>query len=96
MGSIFNQKIFKLTKGSKISTTTLSYITFDWVFRHLIADSNNLNQINIYHSGHCCKCGRLLTTPESVLNGIGPECAKIYNIARKKTIITNQPELKLS
>lgn len=31
--------------------------------------------MEIYHSGRCCKCGRLLTVPESILAGIGPECA---------------------
>ena len=26
-------------------------------------------------SGNCCRCGRLLTVPESIAAGIGPECA---------------------
>jgi hypothetical protein len=30
----------------------------------------------IHHEGRCGKCGRLLTVPESVETGIGPECAK--------------------
>lgn len=29
---------------------------------------------NIFHAGKCCRCGRFLSTPESVANGIGPEC----------------------
>lgn len=28
----------------------------------------------LHHEGRCGKCGRLLTTPESVQRGIGPEC----------------------
>ncbi len=30
---------------------------------------------DILRSNKCCRCGRKLTTPESVKNGIGPECA---------------------
>lgn len=26
-------------------------------------------------SSHCCRCNRKLTTPESIRNGIGPQCA---------------------
>lgn len=28
----------------------------------------------LHHEGRCGKCGRLLTTPESIERGIGPEC----------------------
>jgi hypothetical protein len=28
----------------------------------------------LHHEGRCGKCGRVLTTPESVERGIGPEC----------------------
>lgn len=30
----------------------------------------------LHHEGKCCRCGRLLTVPESIESGIGPECAK--------------------
>ncbi len=29
---------------------------------------------SLHHEGHCGRCGRLLTVPESVSRGIGPEC----------------------
>lgn len=35
-----------------------------------------LNQLEYYHMGHCGRCNRELTVPESIINGIGPECAK--------------------
>lgn len=35
-----------------------------------------LEQVEVWHEGHCGKCGRKLTVPESVASGIGPECAK--------------------
>lgn len=31
----------------------------------------------LHHEGKCGRCGRSLTTPESVERGIGPECIKI-------------------
>lgn len=29
----------------------------------------------IWHAGKCGRCGRLLTVPESIATGFGPECA---------------------
>lgn len=30
----------------------------------------------VYHEGRCGRCGRKLTTPESIERGLGPECYK--------------------
>lgn len=35
-----------------------------------------LNRMEYWHMGHCGRCNRALTVPESIINGIGPECAK--------------------
>ena len=29
---------------------------------------------DIFHEGRCGRCGRLLTVPESIVSGFGPEC----------------------
>jgi hypothetical protein len=34
----------------------------------------------LHHEGHCGRCGRALTVPESVESGIGPECAKYMGL----------------
>lgn len=34
-----------------------------------------LDWLEIWHEGTCCRCGRKLTVPESIESGIGPECA---------------------
>lgn len=34
----------------------------------------NPNKLKIVHSGKCFRCGRTLTTPESIKSGIGPIC----------------------
>lgn len=31
----------------------------------------------IIHKGKCARCGRKLTTPDSIKAGVGPECAKM-------------------
>lgn len=31
---------------------------------------------HVYHEGRCGRCGRKLTTPESIERGLGPECYK--------------------
>lgn len=33
------------------------------------------NQAEIFHEGRCGRCARLLTVPESIASGLGPECA---------------------
>lgn len=33
-------------------------------------------QMELYSSSKCARCGRKLTTPESLIKGIGPECEK--------------------
>lgn len=40
--------------------------------------------VEIYHCGKCGRCGRKLITPESILTGLGPECAKISGITYVK------------
>jgi len=32
-------------------------------------------KLHIYHSCKCGRCGRTLTTPESIERGLGPDCA---------------------
>jgi hypothetical protein len=32
------------------------------------------SKLHVYHEGKCGRCGRRLTTPESILLGFGPEC----------------------
>ena len=34
----------------------------------------DVDQLEIFHDGKCSACGRALTTPESVVRGLGPIC----------------------
>lgn len=33
-----------------------------------------LEQAEFWHEGRCGRCGRVLTVPESIASGLGPEC----------------------
>lgn len=44
-----------------------------WYFARLFG-GGDVSGVTVYHDGTCGRCGRDLTTPESVSRGIGPEC----------------------
>jgi len=82
MGTIFDnggKLSFTLTKNSKIGEDALSYKAFSFFFK-LLLESKLHEEISIYHRGICGRCGRILTTPSSLINGFGPEC---YGITTK-------------
>lgn len=55
-------------------------------------------QAEVYHEGKCGRCGRALTVPESILTGIGPECAVILGVSRvvlpETTFPQREPQFK--
>lgn len=78
MGTLYikdNYRKLNCTPKSKVPYDAKSFIAFQWVLDVLHTNSN-APDLEIYHEGCCCKCGRPLTTPESIKLGIGPECAK--------------------
>jgi hypothetical protein len=59
-------------KKSRITSDAPSVVAFAWFWQHI----NRLPEaLKVWHSGTCSRCGRELTTPESVETGIGPVCA---------------------
>jgi hypothetical protein len=46
---------------------------FGWFFKKL-SRGEETPQLEFWHEGSCCKCGRALTNPESIQTGIGPVC----------------------
>lgn len=63
-------------KKSRIAQDAPSALAFGWFIGHLESAA-----IEMWHEGRCCSCGRKLTTPESLVRGQGPECAKKYAMA---------------
>jgi hypothetical protein len=74
LGVIFPDGNFVVTKNSRISKDAPSAKAFTWLWDRIKYDWS-LDQIEYWHEGRCCSCGRKLTTPHSVELGIGPVCA---------------------
>lgn len=70
-------KTVTLTAKSKFKEDSTPVKVIRWAIK-MISDNKPLPQgYSIQHEGRCCRCGRLLTTPESIKHGIGPECMKM-------------------
>lgn len=65
----------RTTRGSKITATDKRWRAFVWTYTKL-ASGHLPDALEIWHEGRCGRCARLLTVPESIRNGIGPECIK--------------------
>jgi hypothetical protein len=74
LGCIFDGERFKRTSKSRISEDAPSAVAFDWVWRTLTSGKMH-PELGVWHEGRCGACGRRLTTPESISNGLGPVCA---------------------
>jgi len=84
-GTIFDNGDFRHSKKSKISCDVPSIQGFVWVYTKVRMGIELPKHVEIYHEGKCCRCGRTLTVPESILSGFGPECVK-KNKKSKKTL----------
>lgn len=62
----------KLVAGRKGRPNAPSFKAFSWA----LSKGFEAESLGFHRSGRCCVCNRTLTTPESVANGIGPECSK--------------------
>jgi hypothetical protein len=65
-------------KRSRITSEAPSAKCFAWLWRY-VDELAAFPQVQIRHAGKCCRCGRKLTVPNSVLSGVGPECAGKMN-----------------
>ena len=66
--------------GGRVGEDAPSIKAFKWflkcIERRILPD-----QLSVYHEGVCGRCGRTLTVPESIENGMGPVCASIKEAA---------------
>ncbi len=74
LGTIFADGSFRLTSRNSITAQTPSAVAFTWFF-DAIASAQVPAQLEFWHEGRCGRCGRVLTVPESIATGFGPECA---------------------
>lgn len=58
------------TRNSSIAADAPSAQALAWFLRNVTHPD-----VEVRHAGCCGRCGRLLTTPESIDRGLGPDCA---------------------
>lgn len=85
--------LFRLGKKSKISGDAQSIKVFNYVTKKLKSGSLP-NFIEIWHEGRCGRCGKLLTVPDSIKSGLGPECIKLTLSPEKIKQIKRDKKLK--
>jgi hypothetical protein len=62
-------------RGTNLAALPASTRGFAWVLDAAArADERWEQLLEFHHAGRCGRCGRTLTTPESVSAGFGPEC----------------------
>jgi hypothetical protein len=72
LGTIRNGEYRHGTR-SRIGADAQSARAFTWAWPRL----DRLPAcIEVWHEGRCGRCGRALTVPESIAQGLGPECAR--------------------
>ena len=74
LGCIYDRTNYSHGRRSELWANGPSAVAFAWVWRTLTAGKMHPD-LAIYHEGRCGKCGRRLTTPESIATGLGPVCA---------------------
>ena len=77
LGSIKNKRNFELTDGSNFDSKSLPYIAFKYLLDVAFHKTEIPPQLEVYHTGRCGRCGRWISTPDSIKRGIGPECYKV-------------------
>ena len=78
-----SKKLLKAKKG-KVSFDAPS-VQFFALFLNELYKDNLEGRVEIWHEGKCLRCGKRLTTPESIERGIGPECWKAMGKVAPKT-----------
>lgn len=80
MGAIksgYNGDYFTLTGASKVSAEAQSFKAFKWFWQVVVTQRTHPTAwgLDVWHEGRCCRCGRKLTVPSSVAQGMGDDCA---------------------
>ena len=70
-----DERAFVHAASSRIAADAPAVRAFAWAWLWLRRDVMP-EELEIHHEGRCGRCGRRLTTPESITRGIGPECAQ--------------------
>src|SRR5208282_1059422 len=81
--------VFKTTAKSKMRRGSLPVDALTWALAQF--QKNVMpDQMEVWHTGRCGRCGRELTVPESVATGIGPDCAA--QMGKEQVKLTTLPK----
>jgi len=64
----------RATGASRIAADAESWKVLAWALRRIWRQDELPQGYEIRHAGKCGRCGRVLTTPESIESGLGPTC----------------------
>jgi len=82
---IVNTYGFRRTAKSRIGKDEPGHKAFAWTWRQL-SEGHLPDVLEVWHEGHCGRCGRTLTVPESIAAGIGPECSRRIGAKHKRRV----------
>ena len=66
---------------AKIKQDSRTVRVFSHVWNTLI-QGGTFETLKIYYSSKCCRCGRTLTVSDSIRNGIGSHCQKLFAMGK--------------
>ena len=67
---------FFLTGASRLTRDAASFKALVWFLQEMAQERPVIGTtLEVWHTGQCGRCGRSLSVPKSVADGIGPECA---------------------
>lgn len=73
LGCLYERRFYRHGRKSRVAPGTPSARAFAWCWAKL-SGGHMPETLAVYHEGRCGKCGRRLTTPESITSGLGPTC----------------------
>lgn len=81
--SKLNKFIFAKGKKGNLDYSHLNVKSILYILNRLHCGDVGIN-LSVYHVGKCGRCGKKLTTPESILTGLGPTCASLCEVPRAR------------
>jgi len=79
-----DSKQFVHWRKSHLGRETKSVKGFEWFWKRILSGANLPEQLQVWHQAACGRCGRPLTVPSSISNGLGPKClakGSVINVA---------------
>ena len=70
----------RLTSKSRMGEDSAAVKGIRYLMGRVFGSGQIHDQMEVRHAGKCGRCGRLLTHPDSLTTGIGPECRRIIGL----------------